>query len=372
MIDYPYQYLPPLDEETRANLWQSIKDQGVLVAIEEDEHGNTLDGHHRRVICEELGITKYPVVVRMGMSEDEKIQYTIDINENRRKPDENNKKFATLKLREQGRSLRRIAEIVGVSHECVRKWLPGVNSVDTSDDDDNDGRIIGKDGKSYPSKRAWHTVMATTQQQADAAIKLVEITGVFDGDDLNVSADKIIDDANKTHYSTNRNRLGNMMTSDSIDWCTPPHIIKRVRDLLGGIDLDPCTTVEANATVKAAEFYTLDDDGLKQDWGGRVFLNPPYGDVIGKWIEKLCTSCDDGDIEQALALVPARTDTAWFRLLRRHPRCFLHGRLQFTGPGDNGNTAPFPSCVIGLGIAAADLARAFDGLGDTYEVTEVR
>lgn len=374
IIDYPYQYLPPLDAETRENLKQSIKDQGVLVAIEQDECGNILDGHHRIILCQELGIREYPVVRRLGMSEEQKIRYTIDINENRRRPDENNKKFAALKLRSDGRSVREIAELVSASVGSVHNWVSGVQSLNTCEDEDE--RITGRDGKSYPASKPPRTITAHTQQQADTAVKILGETGVFDGGDSAVSADKIIDDANKTLYATNGNRLDNrldnLMTSNDFEWYTPEYLIERVRSLLGGIDVDPCTSVEANATVQAAEFYTKVDDGLAQDWQGRVYLNPPYGDTIRDWVEKLCAGFESGAITQAVALVPARTDTVWFRLLRQHPRCFLHGRLQFSGPGDRGNSATFPSCVVALGIDAAELARAFEGIGDTYQITEVR
>ena len=104
MIDYPYQYLPPLKPEIREALKESIRESGVLVAVEKDEAGNILDGHHRLEICEELGITEYPVSVRLGLSEEEKIRHVITVNENRRPPEENNKQFAAVRLRQDRRN----------------------------------------------------------------------------------------------------------------------------------------------------------------------------------------------------------------------------------------------------------------------------
>jgi ParB-like chromosome segregation protein Spo0J len=70
----PYQILPPLDEEEFAALKTDIAARGVLVAIEVDEDGNVIDGHHRQRAWQQLTaagtvLPAYPVVVRSGMSE---------------------------------------------------------------------------------------------------------------------------------------------------------------------------------------------------------------------------------------------------------------------------------------------------------------
>ena len=64
----------------------------------------------------------------------------------------------------------------------------------------------------------------------------------------------------------------------STEHYTPPDVVEAARASLGGIDLDPATSVEGNRVfVKAVKIYTADDDGFVVPWKGRVFLNPPGG-----------------------------------------------------------------------------------------------
>lgn len=158
-----------------------------------------------------------------------------------------------------------------------------------------------------------------------------------------------------------------MLTSDSDDWHTPPGIVTRVLQTFDGrIDLDPCSNL-GQPNVPAAEHYTLEDDGLSKVWAGQVYMNPPYGDALAKWIEKLVQSFVDGEIDSAIALVPARTDTRWFRTLRIYPRCFIFGRLKFSG---SGNSAPFPSMAVYLGPDERKFIDAFSPIGDVFGVIE--
>jgi site-specific DNA-methyltransferase (adenine-specific) len=74
-----YQVLPPLAPEARQALAEDIRRHSVLVAVEVDEEGNVLDGHHRVELAAELGID-YPVVIRSGMSETERVEHALRLN----------------------------------------------------------------------------------------------------------------------------------------------------------------------------------------------------------------------------------------------------------------------------------------------------
>lgn len=78
------------------------------------------------------------------------------------------------------------------------------------------------------------------------------------------------------------------LTHDNPDWYTPTVVVELARTLLKRIDLDPATDAEANLVIKATTIYTVAEDGLRQPWTGRVFLNPPGGEHR-LWWQKLVT-----------------------------------------------------------------------------------
>jgi hypothetical protein len=94
------------------------------------------------------------------------------------------------------------------------------------------------------------------------------------------------------HQSTN---------NQTNEWLTPPGIIAA----LGVFDLDPCSPVN-RPWPTAARHYTIEDDGLFLPWFGRVWLNPPYGNYIGEWMQKMALHGN------GIALTFARTETRFF------------------------------------------------------------
>lgn len=105
------------------------------------------------------------------------------------------------------------------------------------------------------------------------------------------------------------------------EWLTPPELITS----LGEFDLDPCAPLNRPWDT-AKKHYTILDDGLKQSWEGRVWLNPPYGDFVWTWLKKLEAH------KNGLALIFARTGTPNFHNTvfdRAHGVLFIRGRLHF-------------------------------------------
>ena len=161
-------------------------------------------------------------------------------------------------------------------------------------------------------------------------------------------------------------RLSVHFSSASPEHYTPPVVLTWVRQMFGDIpDLDPCSNA-GTPNVEARAHYTEADNGLCRPWGGRVFLNPPYGREIGDWITKLRYEWQrpPHDSREIIALLPNRPDTAWFNELTANcddaVYCSLHGRLTFVGSTD---PAPFPSLIAYFGTKHDLFASVFWKLG---------
>jgi phage N-6-adenine-methyltransferase len=128
-------------------------------------------------------------------------------------------------------------------------------------------------------------------------------------------------------------------SSASDEWPTPLELYTAL-NLEFGFTLDPAATVE---NAKCAKYHTREQDGLSKDWTGEtVFLNPPYGRGIGRWVAKAYETSVTGSV--VVCLLPARTDTSWWhRYCARGEIRLLKGRLKFGGAK---HCAPFPSAIV--------------------------
>lgn len=135
--------------------------------------------------------------------------------------------------------------------------------------------------------------------------------------------------------------LSAMFSSRSDNWATPQVFFNKLHAEFC-FTLDPCATRE---NAKCSKFYTKEENGLVQDWGGEcVFCNPPYGKEIAKWVQKCCEEAKKPNTV-VVALLPARTDTKYFHEYILHAKeiRFVRGRLKF---GNSKAAAPFPSMVV--------------------------
>lgn len=132
------------------------------------------------------------------------------------------------------------------------------------------------------------------------------------------------------------------------EWLTPPNII----DQLGPFDLDPCAPI-IRPWDTAKKHYTVNDNGLLQEWNGFVWCNPPYGLQASTWLERMVMH------NNGIALIFARTETEMFF---KHvwpvasSLLFIEGRLYFhyvDGSRAKANSGA-PSVLIAYGETAVD------------------
>jgi phage N-6-adenine-methyltransferase len=132
------------------------------------------------------------------------------------------------------------------------------------------------------------------------------------------------------------------------DWETPPDLFARYHAEFD-FNLDAAANAE---NAKVAAYLSEEQDAMNpaQRWTSRVWLNPPYGKDIGKWIEK---AYHESQLvgSTVVCLVPARTDSWWWHdyALKGEIR-YLRRRVKFVGAKYN---APFPSAIVIFGPGAS-------------------
>lgn len=176
-------------------------------------------------------------------------------------------------------------------------------------------------------------------------------------------------------------------TSSRTDWhLTPKELIVPILETFKGrIDLDVSSNSKETPNIPAEHHYTVEDDGLSQDWFGKIFGNPPYSvkvlddegnpiplrddmtgriridrrgrmvyrtkSVIAAWTKKLIEQVHQGNVEAAQWLVKNDPSTEWFQALWQNAQaiCFIDYRLAFQNDESEGNSAPFTSAVAYFG-----------------------
>ena len=138
-----------------------------------------------------------------------------------------------------------------------------------------------------------------------------------------------------------KNQCGNAPNDERY---TPANVVKRVRRVLGGIDVDPASCDAAQAAIQAATWYCRERSGLAAQWPGRVWLNPPYSHgLYGSFVRHLIREILAGRTTEAICLVNNNTETAPTQALMEISSawCFPRGRVAFRGDDLDGKTGGF-------------------------------
>jgi phage N-6-adenine-methyltransferase len=332
--------VPPLTDEERAGLEENLLRDGCLdPLIVWAEQRVLLDGHHRKDICDRHGI-EYATRELSLPGRDAAKRWVIEHQFGRRNLTPYQRSELALKLKpllaknarermlagkpadpdqnsDQGRTARGLARIAGVSHDTLAK----ADFLARHADEDTKGKLR----RGETSVHAEHTRLKHPHVAHNA------------GDN---------------------------------EWYTPAEYVQRAVAVMGGIDLDPASSPEANRVVGAARYYTAADDGLSQRWHGRVFMNPPYAQpLVQQFCEALAERCRSGDVTQAVVLVNNATETRWFQSLLAVASavCFPAGRVRFWHPEKT--SAPLQGqAVVYCGKRVDAFTQAFRDLGSVCHV----
>ena len=352
-----YQVMPPLTDEEYEALKADIAERGVQVPVEYDEEGNILDGYHRVRACLELGITDWPKIVRRGLTDDQKRAHARKLNLNRRHlTQEQKRQLIRDQLKETPYfSDSVIASMVGVTDKTVRREREEAEA--TSEIPRLD-RLVGADGKVRPREIERKTEAPEHDvQPAPAKNEADDVEAPANGYYSPTVVEPLDAPAPKPHVAYN---------SGNNEWYTPPEYIEAARVVMGGIDLDPASSEVANEVVGATRFFTAEEDGLKQHWWGRVWMNPPYSQpLIQQFCEKLVAHVRAGEVREACVLVNNATETAWFQLLATVAAaiCFPKGRIRFWSPDGQGGAPLQGQAVLYMGPRADIFAQEFKKFG---------
>jgi hypothetical protein len=131
---------------------------------------------------------------------------------------------------------------------------------------------------------------------------------------------------------------------------------KWILDRLGPFDTDPAAA-DPRPWPCARVNFTETDDGLRQPWFGRVWLNPPFDQrVVGAWIQKLA------EHGRGTTLLHARCETSWFAPIWENAMgiLFMRQRIKFFRPDGTEQPADSGAPPVLVAFGAEDLEQLRD------------
>ena len=163
----------------------------------------------------------------------------------------------------------------------------------------------------------------------------------------------------------------------SNEWYTPAKYIEAARQVMGSIDLDPASCELANQTVRAARYYTEQENGLMLPWYGNVFCNPPYGRTYkgtgtAAFVARLIREYEKGNVRQAIIFTMVGMYASWFFRLLDYPHCFLEEKPLFCLPDGTITVHGFAACCTYLGANEQGFVEKFSQFGRIAKAIDVK
>jgi DNA-binding Lrp family transcriptional regulator len=290
------------------------------------------DGFHRVKAAKEIRRGTVSAEVDQGTREDA-IWASLAANKRhglrRSKHDVRRAVKRAIKQRGEHCSDRQIAEHVGVSRPTVYRRRKELEDDPTCSVNKSDKRT-GADGRTIDTSNIGSSQQRTNghvDPDSDSVEDSSEQRGHHLGEVASTDGSPVLTGEEEEAHKHTVSTIG---SSKSNEYFTPPKYVEVARRVMGGIDLDPASNRRANETVQADLYYDHENNGLKQPWAGRVWLNPPYGRQAGDFVSRLISEYREGEVDEAIVLVNAHSaETNWFAPLWEGLICFTDHRIDF-------------------------------------------
>ncbi|MBI1375825.1 MAG: hypothetical protein GC159_24205 [Phycisphaera sp.] len=354
--------IPPLTDEELASLEANLLADGCLdPLVVWRQRGVLLDGHNRKAVCDRYGID-YAVRALDLPGRDAAKSWIIEHQFGRR----------NLTPYQRAELALTLSEMAAAEAMARKRMLAGKSK---------DGSAGGRGRKKNPVQNSAQGLGGAEPEIRKTRARIAKRAGVSHNTIdrvkyLAINADedtkaKLRRGDTSIHAEYKRLKQPHVAhNSGDNEWYTPKAYIERAVKVMGGIDLDPASSAEANEVVNAARFYTEKDNGLDRPWSGRVWMNPPYAQPhIQRFCEALAGHYRSRHVSQAVVLVNNATETRWFQTLLSVASavCLPAGRVRFWHPSKR--SAPLQGqAVIYLGDNAAVFVEAFGELGGVCRV----
>jgi ParB family chromosome partitioning protein len=358
--------IPPLAPEELAQLEANILADGCRDPLVTWQ-SILIDGHNRFAICSKHGLTFQTVEREFADRQDAEL-WMIG-NQMGRRNLENIDKVPLLERRREivaGMAKERQATSTGGNAPQLVVNFPQAGDKTR----DAVAAEIGVSGKTYDALRKVSNEGTEELKQAvrekkvgaSTAAEISQLPAETQREIASLPTRKEIVEEVKKHVHVAQN-------SGENEWYTPPQFIESARLVMGSIDTDPASNPIANATVKATQFFTKDEDGLQQKWEGNVWMNPPYAQpLMSQFAETISEKFESGEIDHAIILVNNATETQWFQRMASVASavCFPKTRVRFLDPEGRPGAPLQGQAIIYFGDNTEAFVEEFSQYGATF------
>jgi ParB-like chromosome segregation protein Spo0J len=340
-------------------LAEDIRTRGLQEPIVLHRDGRIVDGRNRWLACRKAGVEPQ---TRIFEGEDgELVPFVVSLNLHRRHLDESQRAMVAARLATMRQGARTdLASIEAMSQSQAADLL-------------NVGRASVQRAKEVIDHGAPELLAAV--EHGDIAVSIAATLATLPPTEQREIIARCDDDEILHRAKEIRaKRLPHNYLTGEYEWYTPPKFVEAARKVMGGIDLDPASSHQAQEVVQARRYFTEEQDGLSRPWGtlkrpSRAWCNAPYkAGLIDQFVAKLLEELAAGRVSEAVLLVDNRTDTEWFHAaaIQASARCDTSGRIQFRRPDGTGGSPMNGSVFLYFGDNPDRFAAGFGSLGLVY------